>query len=352
MTVRRERALEIARRLGADGVLAAEPSTVTWLTGFEADIESEPSPFALLPLAVVTPDGPPILVVSEDDSLAAPPDCEVSVYTGFTIGELDLVGSASRALRAATDGRALATEPAALSSALARGLRLVDASVELLSARGVKDLDEIELLRAAVKLCDIGQAHARAQAQAGVLEIELWALLRGAMELDAGGRIPVLADLASGPRTAETGGPPGPRTFAEGDLVICDLVPRLKGYWGDSCSTLVVGEPAAGARSKHRAALEALERGIEAVRPGAVAGSLDKLMRKGLDYPHHSGHGLGTSWHEEPRIVPGGRTRLEPGMVLALEPGVYDDAEGVRVEQVVLVTEDGCTILSNHSLEL
>ncbi len=113
-----------------------------------------------------------------------------------------------------------------------------------------------------------------------------------------------------------------------------------------------MGEPAASARSKHRAAADALERGIEALRPGVVAGDLDELMRKALDYPHHSGHGLGTSWHEEPRIVPGGRTRLEPGMVVALEPGVYDDAEGVRLEQVVVVTEDGCTTLSNHSLEL
>lgn len=113
-----------------------------------------------------------------------------------------------------------------------------------------------------------------------------------------------------------------------------------------------MGEPAASARSKHRAILEALERGIDAVRPGVMAGDLDELMRKGLDYPHHSGHGLGTSWHEEPRIAPGGRTRLKPGMVLALESGVYDEAEGVRLELVVVVTEDGCTTLSNHSLEL
>lgn len=297
MTARHGRALEIARRLRADGVLAAEPSTVAWLTGFAADNESGPSPFALPPLAVVTPDGPPILVVSEDDVPAAPPECEVSAYTGFTIGELDLVGDASRALRAAIDARTLATEPAALSAALASELRLVDASAELLSARAVKDPDEIELVRAAVELCDIGQAHGRAQAQAGISEIELWALVRGAMENAVGGRVPLLADLASGPRTAETGGPPGPRALAEGDLLICDLVPRLKGYWGDSCATLGVGEPAASARSKHRAILEALERGIEAVRPGVVAGDLDELMRKGLDYPHHSGHGLGTSWH-------------------------------------------------------
>lgn len=354
MKARRERALEVARLLRADGVLAADVSTVAWLTGFEADIESGPSPFALPPLAVVTPDGPPILVVSEDDAPRVPPDCEACIYTGFTIEELDLAGRASRALRDAAGGRRLATESGALSIALARarGFSFVDATAELRSARAVKSRDEIELLRMAVALCDVGQAEARAHAQHGISEIELWTHVRGAMEHAAGGRIPVLADLASGSRTAETGGAPGPRILGDGDLVICDLVPRLRGYWGDSCATLAVGEPGASARSKHRAVADALERGIEAVRPGAVASDLDQLVRAGLDYPHHTGHGLGTSWHEEPRIVPGSRTRLEPGMVLALEPGVYDGDEGVRLEQVVVVTEDGCTILSTHSLEL
>ncbi len=352
MTPRRERALQVARRLGADGVLAADLSTVAWLTGFEADVESGPNPFALPPLAVLTPEGPPLLVVPEDHAHMVPPDCEVSAYTGFTIGVLDLAGGASRALQAAAEGRTLAAEPAALSSELAKGLRLVDASAELRSARAVKDPDEIELLGAAVELCDRGQAQARAEAGAGISEIELWALVRGAMEQATGGRVPVLADLASGPRTAATGGPPSARSLECGDLVICDLVPRLKGYWGDSCATLAVGDPTASARKKHRLSAEALARGIEAVRPAVVAGDLDELMRAGLDYPHHSGHGLGTSWHEEPRIVPGGRTRLEPGMVLALEPGVYDDDEGIRLEQVVVVTEDGCKILSTHSLEL
>ena len=246
----------------------------------------------------------------------------------------------------------MATESGALSISLADGLQLVDATAELRTVRAVKDGDEIELLRAAVELCNVGQAEARAHARPGISEIELWAKVRGAMEQAAGGRIPVLADLASGPRTAETGGAPGPRIVANEALAICDLVPRLRGYWGDSCATLAVGEPAASARSKHLAASDALARGIEAVRPGVVAGDLDRLVRAGLSYPHHTGHGLGTSWHEEPRIVPGGRTRLEPGMVLALEPGVYGGDEGVRLEQVVLVTEDGCEVLSSHSLEL
>lgn len=64
------------------------------------------------------------------------------------------------------------------------------------------------------------------------------------------------------------------------------------------------------------------------------------------------GHGLGTSWHGEPRIVPGGTTVLEAGMVVALEPAVYEGDEGVRVEQVVLVREDGRELLSQQAIEL
>ena len=104
-------------------------------------------------------------------------------------------------------------------------------------------------------------------------------------------------------------------------------------------------------REKHARACEALARGLEAIRP-ACARALDELVRAELGYPHHSGHGLGASWHEEPRIVPGGTTVLEAGMVVALEPAVYAGAEGVRVEQVVLVTDDGCELLSGHALEL
>ena len=75
-------------------------------------------------------------------------------------------------------------------------------------------------------------------------------------------------------------------------------------------------------------------------------------MRGDLEYPHHTGHGLGASWHEEPRIVRGNEMVLEAGMVVALEPGVYAAGEGVRVEQVVLVTDDGCELLSGYALDL
>ncbi len=94
------------------------------------------------------------------------------------------------------------------------------------------------------------------------------------------------------------------------------------------------------------------------MKPGVAAGELDGLLRAAISdagyevYPHHSGHGLGTSYHEEPRIVPYNDLKLEPGMVLALEPGVYlPDVGGLRLEHAVLVNRDGCEVLTRH-LEL
>lgn len=350
---RRERGLEVARRAGADVLLAARPSTVAWLSGHAVEIEAGPNPFALSPLLLLSSGASPLAVASEDDAPAfAELGCELITYPGFTLGPLDPVGGAKRALASALAGRRAATEMGWLPAALADGLRLVDVAAELAQARAVKDDDELEALRAAVAVCDAGQRAAREHARPGISELDLWSRVRAAIESAAGGRTPLVADLVSGARTAEIGGPPGTRVLAEGDLVLCDLVPRVSGYWGDSCATFAVGEADPAARAQHAAARDALARGIDALRPGRRAGELDALVRAGLEYPHHTGHGIGADWHEEPRIVPGGTTVLEAGMVVALEPGVYSDGRGVRCEQVSVVTDDGCEILSGHELEL
>jgi len=350
---RRERALEIAQEAGGEALLAASPATVTWLTGYAPDIETGPSPFAHVPLAVLVPGAQPVLILSEDEAdAAAAGDCEVVTYPGFGLGPIDPVGGAARALAQVLPHAPVATECGALTARLAAGLATVEVGEQLAQARAVKDKDEIELIRAALGMCDAGQRAAREHAHPGMTELELWALVRAAIERDAGERIPVLADLVAGPRTAQVGGAPGGRVLDDRDLVLCDLVPRRGGYWGDSCSTFAVGQPSGAARSRHRAASDALARAIEAVRPGVVAGDIDALARRGLDYPHHTGHGLGTTFHEEPRIVPGSPVVLEPGMVIALEPGSYGDGEGVRVEQIVLVTNDGCEVMSGHELAL
>lgn len=325
---------------------------MSWLTGYAPELETGPSPFALSAIAVLGSEGVPVLVVSEDEADdAAATGCAVASYPGFGTGPIDPVGAATRALAEVLGARSVAIDAGTLPTALSAGLDWVDVGDELARARAVKDPDEVESIRRAIAVCDAGQLAARAHATGGISELELWAEIRAAMESAAGTRLPVLADLVSGERTAAVGGSPGTRRLAEGDLVLCDLVPRVAGYWGDSCATFAVGEPPRAAREAHERTLAALADVVAAIGPGVSAGELDARARSHLSFPHHTGHGLGTGWHEEPRLVPGSTTVLEEGMVIAVEPGTYDGV-GVRVEHVMVVTSKGCDVLSGHALGL
>lgn len=355
---RRERAREIAR---GRPLVTADLATVTWLTGLVTDIEWGPSPFSAPPLAVLQPDGSLLAVASEDEAPSVADGVEVLTFPGFAVEDVDREREGvSRALAALEGVGAvsadLASLPGALAWELARaGVDVVDVRAELRRARAVKDPDELEAIRAAIAVADAGQAAARAGLAAGRSELELWAETRLALERAAGGRIPVLADFVTGERTEEVGGLPEERVVGEGDLLLVDLVPRVGGYWADSCATVACGEPTAAARGAHERSRAALERALALVRPGASTVEIDRAARAavgGAGYPHHTGHGIGTASHEEPRIVPDSDRKLEAGMVVALEPGVYEEGAGVRVEVVVVVTEDGYDVLSSHELSL
>jgi Xaa-Pro aminopeptidase len=345
----------------ADALVTADPGLVRMLAGHAADVGSGPSPFGLPAVVVAARDAPVQLVCSVDE---APDRDGVHAYEGFTTAPVDPLAGALTAL-----GHAVAAAGAAPARTLVDGahtpaglMPAVEGAVAapvtgLAALTAVKTEAEIDAVDAALRLCEAGQAAARAATHEGAGELELWAAVAGAIDAAAGGRTTVIADLVSGRRTEEVGGPPGPRTLARGDLVLADLVPRLDGIWGDSCATWAVGEPPPAAAAMHAVARRALEVGLAALRPGAIAGDVDRAVRSqveaaGHSYPHHTGHGLGFRWHEEPRIIPGAETVLEPGMVVALEPGAYGDGLGVRVEVVSVVTDDGCRVLSRHSLGL
>jgi Xaa-Pro aminopeptidase len=136
---------------------------------------------------------------------------------------------------------------------------------------------------------------------------------------------------------------------------MADIVPRSGGYWGDNSGIHFAGQPSSELKKVYSVVLEALRAGIQAVKPGLRACDLDSLLRSFIRdrgypvYPHHSGHGIGTSYHEEPRIVPYNPLQLQPGMVIALEPGIYlPGVGGVRLENVVLVTESSFELLTHH----
>jgi Xaa-Pro dipeptidase len=345
------RAARVLETVGCDAFVASDPFTVVWLTGFAADETWGPNPFAVAPLAVVRADATVVAIVSEDEAPALEGGgCEVVAYEGFTTGPLDPLAGRRAALASLRLRGRVAVEDGALPIP---GVEAVQAEAHALRLlRAVKDEDEIASLRASIALCDVGQAAARTALGAGATELETWASVQGEMEQAAGQRLSLLCDLVTGERTSEVGGPPGDRKVRDGDLAIVDLVPRLAGYFGDSCSTIAVGDVPAEVRSAYARVTDALERAVAAAAPGMVAGDLDAIARSGLDYPHHTGHGVGVAPHEEPRIVPGGATVLAPGMVVALEPGTYPGPWGMRVERVTLITESGCEVLSAHDITL
>jgi Xaa-Pro aminopeptidase len=236
-------------------------------------------------------------------------------------------------------------------------IEFIDINKDVVHLRLIKDSGELALIREATHLCDIGQVAVMKYARPGMTELELFTRVRGDMDSAAGKRVPLMADLVSGERTGEGGGNPSDRIINTGDLILSDLTPCLNGYWGDTCNTIVLGKPRLKQLELFKKIKETLELGLAAIRPGIRAAEIDRIMRRHLaaegEYSHHSGHGVGIAYHEEPRIVPYNNTELKPNMVITLEPGIYTRDFGIRLEHIVVVTRSGCELLSefNHRFE-
>ena len=372
MNERLGRTLAAIRAHGMHAALLSSPHNVCYVSGYGVPIETGPSAFAGGPdLALIDARGHVTLIVPDLEEATARQQGTADAVIGYAAfgyqerhdQPANQWAALRRVIRESDLGGVLGVErtalPAALESAIRAefpDLRLEEATPALAEARLVKSGEEIARLWRAIDLTTVGQHTARRLLQPGMTEIELFNAVRGAMEQAAGCRLPIAGDLVAGAvRTANAGGWPLEVTIGEGDLVIVDLAPRLAGYWGDSCNTLCAGEPAIAHRRMIQATTEALARGIEAARPGLRASELDALCRRhvesyGYAYPHHSGHALGTTVHEDPRLVPYEHMPLQPGMVLVLEPGAYvPGVGGVRTEHAILITPTGADLLSSFA---
>ncbi len=165
--------------------------------------------------------------------------------------------------------------------------------------------------------------------------------------------------VASGPNSALPHAHPSDRSVEAGDLVLLDFGGVYGGYCVDLSRTVCIDPVSEQASRLHAAVLEAQQAAIAVVRPGVVASEVDAAARSTLGryelaeaFGHGTGHGLGLEIHEAPRVgqtgQPGTDAILRPGMVFTVEPGVYvPGVGGVRIEDDVLVTENGCEILTN-----
>ena len=239
---------------------------------------------------------------------------------------------------------------------------MIDIEPALQQARSIKTNREIALLRRASAVADVAHnALTELCRDAGRTEFEMYAEITRRAFAAAGRDIPLTGELVTGHRTTVVNYPAGPRarTTEPGDAALMDLSGRVDGYWFDCTNTHVIGgiEPTAEQMRYARASQAACEAGMAALRPGALAcdaaaATAEVFTKFGLPNAHYTGHQIGVTVNELPRLVPYDTTQIEAGMVFSVEPGAYQGPGGrfgARSEKMVLVTDSGPEILSTFS---
>jgi Xaa-Pro aminopeptidase len=247
-----------------------------------------------------------------------------------------------------------------LAAVLPPNFRLRGAPALIERARMVKDGEEIERIRAAVILGSRLFDRALEVVRPGIRETEVAAEMEYAARKAGAEEMSFPTIIASGKRSALPHGRASGAAVPAQGFVVCDFGVILTRYCSDMTRTVYVGRPSAGARRVYQAVQEAQQAAVDAVRPGVSVGEVDRIARKSLRnsglakyFTHSTGHGVGLEIHEAPRVAAGQTEILQPGMVITIEPGVYVPGKwGARIEDMVVVTERGCEVLTPTSKEL
>jgi Xaa-Pro aminopeptidase len=242
-----------------------------------------------------------------------------------------------------------------------KGSRLVGTSYLVESLREVKDEGEITEIREAIQVAERAFAVIRASLRPGRTEKEVADELEYQLRLFGGtcGAFPAIVGVGS--RAAlPHGRPSAAARIGDDDFVLIDWGARGRLYHSDLTRVLVTGKLSPQLASVYGVVLSAQKAAIAAIHAGAVMKEVDQAARRVIDgagfeghFGHATGHGIGLEIHEAPRLGPGEDRRLLAGMVVTVEPGVYLPGwGGVRIEDDVLVTEDGHEVLSTVRKEL
>ncbi len=238
-----------------------------------------------------------------------------------------------------------------------KGLEVVPTSGVVEELRMVKDPGELARIRAAAEMADQALAETKAALTGRPTEQDFRQLLDDTMRRFGSEEPAFPTIVASGPNGALPHHRPSNRVIAEGDLVLVDFGGTVDGYRSDVSRTFMVGEVSQEARAMFDAVAEAQAKGVAAVRAGATAAEVDAACRESLSaagrgeqFIHSTGHGVGLFIHERPVLIGSSPAVLEAGFVVTVEPGVYvPEVGGVRIEDLLLVTESGCESLSAAS---
>jgi Xaa-Pro aminopeptidase len=226
--------------------------------------------------------------------------------------------------------------------------------------RTVKEPREVERIHEACALADHALEQLLAEGLVGRTERDVALALEMAIRKLGAESVGFEPIVAAGPNGAEAHATPREVEIRSGEMVVIDWGARLDGYCSDCTRTIATGEPDERAREVYDLVLRAQLAGLGAVRAGAVGREVDSAARQLIDgggyaerFGHGLGHGVGLDIHEEPRLTQASDVKLEAGNTVTIEPGVYIPGSfGVRIEDLVVVTSEGCDVLTAIPKEL
>jgi Xaa-Pro aminopeptidase len=372
--IRLSRARKLMERDGLDFLLLSQAENIIYLTGYRTILyQSKFRPF----LAVISKEGNPVLILpvlekgdGEKTSYledirtwgnirnVAGPD-PLSVLKGVLMEkklsqgkggvELGMGQRLGMTYRQFDDLKKLVPK-----------VEFEDCSEVMWSLRMVKSKSEIAYIKEACRITDVAYASGLEASREGTSEIEIARIL-GRTMMDEGADTPGFLVVASGVDRYDMINPYASlRRLEKGDMVNLDLGAIYKGYWSDMTRGFFIGKPTQRQKAFYQAAKEINQAAIERVRPGIEVSEIDKAAEETttrLGYRpymlHRTGHSLGLEIHELPSISPDDHTVLETGMVLTIEPGIYDFSIGAfRIEDTLVVADMGYEYLTTSTRDI
>jgi Xaa-Pro aminopeptidase len=226
--------------------------------------------------------------------------------------------------------------------------------------RIIKDSQEINLIKEAVRISDSAFSHILQYIKPGIAELEIAAEMEYFMKKQGASSPSFETIVASGRRSAMPHASASEKKLEQGDAVTLDFGALYKGYCSDITRTVFIGSPDEKLLKIYNIVLEAQLRSLEGAHKGLTGKEVDQIGRDiitkagyGNNFGHGLGHGVGLEIHEEPRLSPTGNIRLENGMAVTVEPGIYiSGLGGVRIEDLVVINDDKPIILTEADKEV
>lgn len=346
-----------------DAVILNPGPTLKYLTGLNFHLMERPV------VLFVAPGKDPVLVLPELEL----PKVDLFPYKvqGIAYGENpaewdDAFRKAAQTL--GVDGKRIGVEPRQLRLLEFRHVKsgapeadFPDASDVLADLRLRKDKAEVDAMRVAVKIAQDALEATIPQIKIGMTEREVASeLVMQLLKHGSESEMPFAPIVSAGPNSANPHASPTDRKLQAGDLLVVDWGAAYEGYISDLTRTFAVGEVDEECQKIHKIVQEANAAGRAAGKPGVPCAAVDKAARDVIEkagygkyFTHRTGHGIGMEGHEAPYMRGDNMQILEPGMAYTVEPGIYlTNRNGVRIEDNMLITENGAESLSDMPREI